>query len=343
MTFHLHIKGRVQGVGFRPYIYKLAIEKKLTGTVSNTADGVHIFFNCLSGEDAKNFQEEVIAHAPGLSIITSSTLAEAALTNFENFSIVLGETNRPNLLISPDFALCVACNTEFHSPENRRSHYPFITCTLCGPRFSIMSALPYERHLTTMQPFKQCEACMKEYENAEDRRYFSQTNSCPVCGVPMSWHSKNGGELIVDENEILSLFVDNISAGKIIAVKGIGGYLLICDAKNKIAIETLRQRKHRPSKPFAVLFPGIDLISRYTYLNPSEKKILTNEISPIVIVEANDRCREELCMEAIAPGLSSIGIMLPYAPLLEWLVNTWKNPLIATSGNLSGSSIVFQS
>nr|MBA3283824.1 carbamoyltransferase HypF [Nitrosopumilus sp.] len=203
--------------------------------------------------------------------------------------------------------------------------------------------LPYERHLTTMQKFTQCAECKKEYENVNDKRYFSQTNSCAVCGIQLSLHSKNKDVIINEPQKILYELLDAFSNGKIVAVKGIGGFLLMCDATYSKAIQTLRERKHRPKKPFAVLFPDVEMIKQYTHINEFEIQSLLSEAAPIVLLQAKEQSFSKLNMQGIAPGLSTIGAMIPYAPLLEWIVSACKSSLIATSGNLSGSCIVFQS
>ncbi len=344
MTFHLHIKGRVQGVGFRPYVYKLAVKKNIPGYISNDVDGVHMIFSQPGQKEADEFVKEIIHNAPAKSIIQNWYLEKVNEQNFQEFSIRIHERNvQPDLLISPDFAMCPQCKSEFHDTGDRRYQYPFITCTLCGPRYSIMTDLPYERHLTSMENFIQCPECKQEYKDVNDRRYFSQTNSCSICGIRLSWHTKNNTEVLYNNDAILSQLLKSLHDGKIIAVKGIGGFLLLCDAASKPAIEILRERKHRPKKPFAVLFPRIELIQQYTYLNKITDEVLQNETSPIVLLRAKEVCFEKLCMDEIAPGLTSIGVMMPYAPLLEWIMSSWKKPVVATSGNVSGSCIVFQS
>ncbi|HYK46028.1 MAG TPA: carbamoyltransferase HypF, partial [Parafilimonas sp.] len=203
--------------------------------------------------------------------------------------------------------------------------------------------MPYERHLTTMSHFHQCAQCLDEYRDANDRRYFSQTNSCASCGVHLSLHSRLNGDVVTDNKTMLASLLLAFASGETIAVKGIGGFLLMCDASNKNAIDTLRKRKHRPRKPFAVLFPDAQQVKTCAYANAAALKMLQGETSPIVLLQAKQKCFEELDMHGIAPGLSTIGVMLPYAPLLEWIITKWQKPLVATSGNLSGSSIVFQS
>lgn len=344
MTFHLHIKGRVQGVGFRPHVYKCALRKNILGYVINEADGVHIMFNHLSKKEAETFSEEIIKQSPSNAIIQSSHLCEIPVQNFREFSIRVKENNViPDLLISPDFTMCSQCKKEFHDPHNRRFKYPFITCTFCGPRYSIINQLPYERHLTTMNVFDKCTECQKEYDDVNDRRYFSQTNSCATCGIRLSFQSKYSDDILNDPVQILSALLQAILDGSVIAVKGIGGFLLLCDATNAKAIQTLRERKHRPKKPFAVLFPGIEMVRQFTNASELACRTLQSEASPIVLLRGKEKCFELLDMPGIAPGLSTIGVMLPYAPLLEWIMSGLDYPLVATSGNLSGSCIVFES
>lgn len=343
MTFHLHIKGRVQGVGFRQHVYHCARERNINGYVSNEVDGVHLLFNLDLMNRAEAFAQEIIKRAPAKAIIQSWQLTEAKEQTFDTFSILIRTSEaRPDLLISPDFALCAQCRQEFHDSRNRRFHYPFITCTVCGPRYSIINRLPYERHLTTMAGFTQCPECQSEYEDTSDRRFFSQTNSCSTCGILLTWHSLNHREALTVPDQILTAVLIALQEGKIVAIKGIGGFLLLCDAANPFAIRVLRERKHRPRKPFAVLFPNVEMIQELSFANPVAIQALEGETSPIVLVKANDQGKY-LDINGIAPGLSTVGVMLPYAPLLEWISSSWNKPLIATSGNLTGSCIVFQS
>lgn len=344
MTFHLHIRGRVQGIGFRPHVYKLAIEKKLHGYVANEADGVHVFFNVNAPSEASSFSKLVIENAPSNAIIRNWNLSEVPPENFSSFSIrVFKSAVTPDLLIAPDFAMCNNCRSEFHDPGNRRYQYPFITCTICGPRYSITERLPYERHLTTMKDFSQCPGCLQEYNDPADRRYFSQTNSCPQCGIQFSWHEKNNATVEREPRQILVSLKKALQDGATVAVKGIGGFLLLCNASDREALSRLRSRKHRPLKPFAVLFPDMESVFTYTNCHSKAADVLAGEAAPIVLLLAKETCYRDLDMQGIAPGLQTIGVMIPYAPILEWIISGWQKPLIATSGNLSGSSIVFQS
>lgn len=344
MTFHFHISGRVQGVGFRPHVHQCAGEWQVTGQVSNEPDGVHILFNATSLEKAHAFADQILKRAPALAIIRKTSLIVVDDRIFSDFSIVTKQSDSiPDLLITPDFAMCPDCRQEFHDPGNRRYQYPFITCTVCGPRYSILRDLPYERNLTAMSHYVPCKDCDLEYSDVSNRRYFSQTNSCHQCGVRLSWHGGQTDEVLHEQHAILPELLKALQDGKTIAVKGIGGFLLLCDAENKEAIQTLRLRKKRVARPFAVLFPGIDLIREYTRARLEDLTMLQRETSPIVLLPYSPQGARHLDMNGIAPGLSSIGVMLPHAPLLEWIMSNWQRPVIATSGNLSGSCIVFQS
>lgn len=337
-SFHIHICGQVQGVGFRPFVWRLATEWGLQGWVNNAADGVHIVVNA-SAERASAFMEALQVQAPSLSRITRATLIEIPAQAFEGFSIVSSDSDaEPNLLLSPDFALCEDCRRELHQAGNRRYAYAFITCTNCGPRFSIVDGLPYDREHTAMRDFEMCPDCRAEYESVSDRRYYSQTNSCAVCGVQLSFYSP-GGEVI--HEGALALALEALWQGKILAVKGIGGFLLMCDATNKQAINTLRERKHRPSKPFAVLYPNEQTLGADVDLWPEATALLRSAAAPIVLLPLLDKPASGIAAGELAPALDRLGVMLPYAPLLELIAAGFGAPLVATSGNLSGSPIFY--
>ncbi len=341
-TYHIHIQGQVQGVGFRPFVYKLALNYNLKGWVNNTVDGVHVEFNA-DAKTADRFYKEVCSEAPGLAIITSHTIENIAFKTFEKFEIVeSGESGEANLLVSPDFALCDDCRKELKEKKNRRFQYPFITCTNCGPRYAIIKSLPYDRVATTMEPFKMCPACKREYDDPLNRRYYSQTNSCPDCTILMTlWDEQ--ARLVEDKQEgIVEKSTALLSAGKILAVKGIGGYLLLADATKPEVVNLLRMRKHRPTKPFALLFPNIEEVEKMAELSQAEKAALQSSASPILLLEMKEKRRLNLAVNEIAPGLDQLGIMIPYAPILEQISESINRPLIATSGNLSQSPIEFQ-
>ena len=340
-TWHIHIEGLVQGVGFRPFVYKAALDQKLVGWVINGVDGVHIRFNA-DRKKANRFYNGILKSAPRLSRIMNHSLDEAASEVFENFEIRESNvTGTPNLLITPDFALCKDCEEELFNKGDRRFHYPFITCTNCGPRYSIVQTLPYDRPRTTMDPFQMCQLCEEEYNNALERRHFSQTNSCDECGVNLLLEDSSGN-IEKDEPDLLvSKVGQHILAGKIIGVKGIGGYLLMADAENEDAVQLLRERKDRPTKPFALMYPDIESIRQDVYLTEAEEKLIMSVESPIVLLKLREKSKTKIAVNNIAPGLNEIGVMRPYAPLFALLMKTIRKPLIATSGNVSGSPVIY--
>ncbi|MEP6616304.1 MAG: carbamoyltransferase HypF [Ginsengibacter sp.] len=341
-TFHIHINGIVQGVGFRPLAYQLAKNMGFKGYAKNGNDGIHIFINA-SLEDANNYFYRIIENAPTHARIIASSLHEVSPVLFDDFLIVVEDDGtKKNVLISPDLAICEQCRKELHDKNNLRYRYPFVTCTHCGPRYSIVQTLPYERQDTTMQKFAMCRHCTAEYKNVEDRRFFSQTNSCGDCGVSLVLQEIGPSLLSRDTPIILSSIKKFLEQGKIIAVKGIGGYILLCDANNGEAISLLRIRKRRPSKPFAVLIPGLETANQFLDINPEEKKLLQSAEAPIVLLKQKPDASRLLKTENIAPGLDRLGVMLPYSPLLDLIAHDFAKPLIATSANISGSPIIYE-
>jgi hydrogenase maturation protein HypF len=340
-TWHIHLKGRVQGVGFRPYTYQQAVALGLKGEVSNGVDGVHIRFNALQNI-AKKFLEALLDNAPSLAVVTEARLEKEMDRDFVDFSIVAAdEPVVPDLWITPDFALCETCKSELMNPADRRYRYPFITCTECGPRYSVMRALPFERHLTTMEPFRFCEACQKEFDNPAERRFYAQTMSCPACGVKLEWVNNKGEKIPGNSDEMIGMACKALHAGSIVAVKGIGGFLLLTDACNEGAVMLLRQRKHRPSKPFAIMYPDVEQLQKDAEITPKELAALTSIEAPIVLLPISEQMRSRFAVDALAPGLDKMGIMLPYAPLLLLLAKAFGKPMVATSGNISGAPICF--
>ena len=340
-TWHIHIEGQVQGVGFRPFVYKMALEHKLTGWVNNDVDGVHIRFNA-SQKVATSFFKKIQSDAPVLSIITGGSLVEADQEDYNDFSIVESmQSGSPDLLLTPDFAICPDCRKELFNPSDRRFEYPFITCTNCGPRFSISEALPYDRPRTTMDPFKMCDPCHLEYNDPLERRHYSQTNSCDSCGIDLTlWRLDK-----IEKGPSIDLITETcnqILNGKIVAVKGIGGYLLFADATNEEAIRCLRMRKHRPSKPFALMYPDIATVRKDVRIRTEEERILQGKESPILLVKLKKSAGTGIVTQSIAPGLGEIGIMLPYTPLFALMMSKINKPVIATSGNISGSPVIFE-
>ena len=313
----------------------------LTGWVSNTKDGVHIEINAEETVSAL-FYRSVIQQPPANAVITAHRIKEVASKTFSSFSILPDSTDsKPDLLLTPDFAVCEHCKNEIADPKNRRFRYPFSTCLHCGPRYSIIKALPYERYHTTMSHLQMCGVCGDEYNNVYDRRHYSQTNSCSECGIPMHLYGAAGNVVSDQPEEILARCKQYLEEGLILAVKGIGGYLLLCDATNESAVQQLRSRKHRPARPFALLYASIENASKDVHISEYEEAALKDKAAPIVLCRLKEVQQNEICTSVIAPGLDKIGIMLPCAPLLQLLVNDFGKPLIATSANISGSPIIY--
>jgi hydrogenase maturation protein HypF len=226
-TWHIHIEGQVQGVGFRPFVYRLALELQLNGWVNNTTDGVHIELNA-GREQAQAFCQAVLEQAPDLSRITAHRLKQIPHKTFTSFKIIHSQAGEKiNLLLTPDFALCAQCWADLYEPGNRRGGYPFTTCTYCGPRYSIIQQLPYDRPTTTMEPFPMCPDCQTEYDDPLDRRYFAQTNSCPNCSIPLRLYDAQQSLLSDTFEDIIPLVLQAWKNGQIVAIKGIGGYLFM--------------------------------------------------------------------------------------------------------------------
>lgn len=337
-SYHLHIEGIVQGVGFRPFVYKYARQANLTGWVNNTNDGVHIHINC-NKQEANLFLQTLLTNLPPLAVVTRSQIKETIPKVYESFEIVHSKSNtKPNLLLTPDAAICSDCQEELHNSKDRRFQYPFITCTNCGPRYSIISKLPYDRPNTTMDGFKMCAVCQAEYDNHLERRHYSQTNSCPDCSIEMQLFEK--GKLQENFTD-LGYITKNWHEGKIIAIKGIGGYLLTCDATNSNAIKILRERKQRPTKPFALMYPNLAAVKKDVILREQEANELQSIHVPIVLLEKKSTITSDLALDDITHGLPRIGIMLPYAPLYDLLLADFQKPIIATSANITNSTIIY--
>ena len=341
MTFHIHLSGQVQGVGFRPFVYRLATQMHLRGWVSNGNDGVHIE---VSGEKEKVafFYKTLLQNKPVLAKITESYCVEVPKKCFDNFEIRESDNNAlPNLLLTPDVAMCADCKAEIHNKTNRRYDYAFTTCTNCGVRYSIVKTLPYDRANTSMKTFVQCADCQAEYNNPLDRRYYSQTNSCTSCGVEMRLYEASSSKSDTTQ-DVLSKIVRAWREGKIVAIKNIGGYLLTCDATNMLVINELRKRKNRPTKPFALMYPSIECLEKDVILHQEALKLLQSPESPIVLLETKEKMQSGIAKAEIAPHLNFLGVMLPYSPLFSLLLADFQQPIIATSGNLSNSPIIFE-
>lgn len=342
MTWHLHIKGRVQGVGFRPFVYRLAREWGLCGAVWNAGDGVHVVFNA-NAEQAGAFGRAIYAEAPPLAVIQRWEHKPVADQPFSDFKIVQSSigTDRDTLL-SPDFGICDDCRAELQETNNRRAQYAFTTCTNCGPRYSIATDLPYDRPQTTMAEFSMCPDCHTEYTDPSDRRYHSQTNSCPNCAIQLALYQGATPYQATTQTELLDRVVTAWKAGAIVAIKGIGGYLLTCRADCAATVEQLRNRKQRPDKPLALMYPDTVLVR--AHFSPSDKVIdlLEGPTAPIVLLPRLSKQPSGLALDSIAPRLAELGVMLPYTPLYQLLLQRYGQPVVATSANFSGSPILYR-
>ena len=342
-TFHIHIKGMVQGVGFRPFVHQLAQQMKVCGYVSNTKNGIHIEINADENK-ANIFCQKIIRNPPENALITGYSIAKTTVKKkYDNFRIKPDSGDGiPDLFLTPDIAICEDCKNDLSYEQGRRFRYPFTTCLHCGPRYSISKKLPYDRINTTMSHLNMCPACTKEYQNINDRRYYSQTNSCPDCPVQMHLYDKSNSEIKIDQDVIITTISEAIIAGQIVSVKGTGGFLLMCDATNLDTVINLRQRKHRPTKPLAILYPDIQMAKKDVFINNLEKSILQSKSAPILLCRKKEISNTGLCTDEIAPELDKIGVMVPNNPLLYLIAKECSLPLVATSGNISGSPILYK-
>ena len=330
----ISVRGIVQGVGFRPFVYGLAVKHNLKGWVYNTSEDVKIEVEG-EAEAIKQFERELETNAPPLAHIENTTIEYHPLQGYKNFEIRHSQAQEGKYqLISTDVATCQACLDELLNPEDRRYRYPFTNCTNCGPRFTIIEGMPYDRPKTTMRYFQMCPRCQAEYDNPLDRRFHAQPNACPKCGPQVRLVDKRGN--LVTESNPIAAASQFLKEGKIVAIKGLGGFLLACDATNDTAVKTLRQRKKRPSKPFAIMVATLEEAKRHCYVSPEEEELLTSPQSPIVLMiwkEDSSVSRE------VAPNLWFLGTMLPYTPLHHILLRDTGRPLVMTSGNLSEEPI----
>ena len=328
-------------MGFRPHTYKLATRKQLSGYVRNDMDGVHVLFNSKDRAEAEALAQEFVQGAPGVALIRDVSLNRAEPSSFDGFRIAESNNVGPaDLLLTPDLAMCSECRKEMRDTANRRYAYPFITCTQCGPRYSIITGLPYDRPFTSMDPFRMCPDCEMEYHNILDRRHYSQTNSCHACRVSMEVVTQEGA-LELEQEDIVPLIIDRLQRGDIVAVKGIGGYVLICDATDPKSIQNLRNRKQRPEKPLAVMYPSEEYLRREFNPPGTVLDMLNAPVSPIVVIPVPVDYSGTLAVADIAPGLDRVGVVLPYTGLFQLIMDDWQRPLVFTSGNLSGSPIIF--
>lgn len=327
------VHGTVQGVGFRPFVYKLAKNLGLSGWVCNTGNGVFIE---VEGEEdiILRFKDRLIAEMPPLAHISDISSEWQDPIGDNDFTIKHSDNQSGvHTAIPPDIATCADCREDMTTPDNRRHGYPFTNCTNCGPRFTIIESVPYDRPFTTMSSFEMCPECRHEYEDPMDRRFHAQPNACPVCGP----HLALDGLIGIDDLSTIRETAQLLRNGSIAAIKGLGGYHLACDASNTQAVDELRRRKGRSGKPFALMCSSLDEVRRICMIDDASVKLLTSPESPIVLLPKKSNL---LISPSVAPGVDSLGVMLPYTPLHILLMSEFRNPLVMTSGNISEEPII---
>jgi hydrogenase maturation protein HypF len=334
----VRVTGTVQGVGFRPYVYRLAHELELSGFVLNDSNGVLVE---VQGERpaVEAFAHRLGAEAPPLAAVERVSAQRVALTGEPGFRIIESVREGPaNVAVSPDTATCEDCVAELRDPADRRYRYPFINCTNCGPRFTIVRGVPYDRPLTTMAGFAMCSECRAEYEDPRDRRFHAQPNACPECGPQLALLDRDGG-VIAERDEALRRAARALTAGAIVAVKGIGGFHLACLAGDEQAVAALRARKHREDKPFALMARDLTAALVLVSLTAREESLLTGSQRPIVVAPRSHGAR---VAGAVAPDSSDLGVMLPYSPLHHLLIDDVGETLVMTSANVSDEPIAYR-
>ncbi len=332
-TYKIKITGLVQGVGFRPFIFVLAKNLKLKGWVENRNDGVLINVSCSKAE-ANNFIEEINIQAPLASSINKITISEIKFKNFTDFTIKKSKSSSNAVTeVSPDIAVCNACLNDI-KVQKYRINYPFTNCTNCGPRFTIIKDLPYDREKTTMAEFEMCNNCKTEYENVYDRRFHAQPVACNTCGPHYALHYKcNYITNIKDITDVISYLIEK---GSVLAIKGLGGYHLMCDAQNENSVNKLRNLKNRESKAFAVMIKNVKIANKYAKISEKEKQELTSWQRPIVLLKSKNKLAP-----SVTNGLKNIGIMLPYMPFHSMIFEKLKtDAIVLTSGNITDEPII---
>jgi hydrogenase maturation protein HypF len=331
------IKGAVQGVGFRPFVYRLAAELGIKGWIINSSQGVFIDAEA-EEENLSSFVKKLKADKPKNAFIQSFEHAYFDCNGYTRFEIRKSDDEgSKTALVLPDISTCDDCLKEIFDPSDRRYLYPFTNCTNCGPRFSIIRDLPYDRANTTMAEFEMCEDCKAEYTNPLDRRFHAEPIACNVCGPKVTLWDENG-EQLYEKHKAIEKSAEFIKSGKIVALKGIGGFQLLADARDERVISELRKRKRRSEKPFAVMFPDIEAVKSECELSAQEESLLFSVESPIVLLKRKSGIKPNVAPET-AIGNPYLGVMLPYSPLHHILMRELKIPVIATSGNISEEPI----
>jgi len=340
LSIALILGGQVQGVGFRPFVYRLAHAYNIQGWVQNRSGEVRILAQGDAGQ-LEHFITALVSQAPPLSHPLILDKIHVTAPHSRQFTIMDSKPDsKANIHIPTDYFTCNDCLQELSDQNNRRYHYPFINCTQCGPRYTLIKQLPYDRANTTMAAFTLCSDCQREYQDPLDRRFHAEPVACPACGPRLEFQGTEG--IITDNDAAINMTISALRNGQVIAVKGIGGYHLLCDARNELAIQHLRQQKNRPHKPLAVMFPlrgedGLDALRHDVVLDKAHEKMLLDPIRPIILCQ--QKSTSSLASQ-LAPGLNEMGVMLPYSPLHFLLLDQFDAPLIATSANISGEPVL---
>ncbi len=337
MRKRIVIKGLVQGVGFRPFVYRLATELSLSGWVGNTMQGVEIEVEG-SPENLDSFLKRLKNAAPPSARLDQIKVTNTKPQQDRTFTILPSDADgAPSALILPDLATCPECREEIFDPSNRRFRYPFTNCTNCGPRFSIIEKLPYDRSHTTMKAFQMCPACLREYRNPQDRRFHAQPNACPECGPQLELWDRQG-RILASQDDALRISEDFLRRGKIVAMKGLGGFLMLVDARRRESVQRLRQLKHRDEKPFAVMAPDLQYLREICLVDEREESLLRSPAAPIVLLRRR-KSSYSIVTNEVAPDNPYLGVMLPYTPLHHLLMADLGFIVVATSGNRSNEPI----
>lgn len=334
-AYTIHVTGIVQGIGFRPFVSKLAHELKLVGTVRNDTSGVEIHIQGVDA-DCQLFVERLQSELPMHGRIDTLQMEPTELQALDDFTIILSQGVKGNAFIGADMAPCEACLQDIQDPENRRFHYGFTNCTNCGPRYTIIESTPYDRDTTSMKVFPMCEDCQKEYDDLSGRRYHAEPNACEHCG-PMFTLKGTDGTVLANGLDAIEQAKEYIQQGAIVALKGVGGYHLVCDALQENAVQTLRQRKGRPRKPLAVMAGSLETAKQYVHISEKEEELLLSPARPIVLLQ---KITEHTVAPSVAPGMATLGILLPYAPYHYSLIPSdalW----VMTSANRSGDPVLY--
>ena len=336
-SFFIQIKGVVQGVGFRPFVYTLALKYDIKGWVNNDEKGVNILLYACE-ENIRKFINELKSNPPILAKIDSINIEEITeIKEYKTFEIIQSESSKnKSTIISPDIAICDDCLKDINDMSNFRYNYSLTNCTNCGPRYSIIKTVPYDRINTSMASFNLCNDCKKEYENPTNRRYHAQPVACEKCGPNVILYN-NKNEVLSYDIDAIKEVAQEINKGSIVAIKGMGGFHLICDANNDNVVKELRVRKSRLNKPFAIMFKDINSIKNYTNLTQKEEEFLTSKERPIVLVKKKKKFD---LSEQIAPNINHLGCFIAYTPLHHLLFRYLNNPIVATSANLKGEPII---